>query len=78
MILTRIPGKINKKNTNLCLTNLATYAKMHLLPKTAGAAKRKSCRGAPDILIVCVSFCLLAGRHFLFFGGEKYAQRKGS
>ena len=29
-------------------------------------------------LIVCVSFCLLAGRHFFIFGGENYAQRKGS
>ena len=40
--------------------------------------ERKSCRGAPNALIVCVSFCLLAGRHFFIFGGEKYAQRKGS
>ena len=29
-------------------------------------------------MIVCVSFCLLAGRHFFIFGGENYAQRKGS
>ena len=29
-------------------------------------------------LIVCVSYCLLAGRHFFIFGGENYAQRKGS
>ena len=31
-----------------------------------------------SFLIVCVSYCLLAGRHFFIFGGENYAQRKGS
>ena len=35
------------------------------LPKTAGSARSKSCRGASNRFI-CVSFCLLAGRHFLF------------
>ena len=49
-----------------------------LLPKTVGVARHKSYRGAFNISIVYVSFCLLAGRHFFSFGGETHAQRKGS
>ncbi|MDY6181486.1 MAG: hypothetical protein SPI15_11660, partial [Candidatus Faecousia sp.] len=47
------------------------------LPKTAGAARRKSCRGALNKNFLRVF--LSSGRKTLFiFGGENYAQRKGS
>ena len=64
--------KIAKK----CLTYILSRDIISKLPKTAGAAKLKSCRGALN-MIFCVSFCLLAGRFFIF-GGENNAQRKGS
>ena len=35
------------------------------MPETAGGFLRKSCRGAL-IKTICVSFCLVAGRHFYF------------
>ena len=45
---------------------------MFLLPKTAGAARRKSCRGASNIYD-CLRVFLSSGRKtLLFFGGEKY------
>jgi hypothetical protein len=51
---------------------------MQKLPKTAGGLGRKSCRGALNVMFLRVFLSLRQKDTFLFFGGEKYAQRKGS
>lgn len=56
------------------LTNAHFPAIILELPKTAGAARRKSCRGALNKTFLRVF--LSSGRKTLFiFGGENYAQR---